>query len=125
MKVYLRSSNDFQKVYRQGKRYEGLLMTAFVLPNNLADNRFGVTASRKALGNAVQRNRAKRMLKETFRLSGSSVNCLALRYDWVVNAKRQLPALKVTAAIEEFERDRKSTRLNSSHERLSRMPSSA
>lgn len=79
-------------------------MTAFVLPNNLAHNRFGVTASRKALGNAVQRNRAKRMLKETFRLRRSSVNCLALRYDWVVNAKRQLPALKVTAAIEEFER---------------------
>ena len=104
MKVYLRSSNDFQKVYRQGKRYEGLLMTAFVLPNNLAHNRLGVTASRKALGNAVQRNRAKRMLKETFRLRRSSVNCLALRYDWVVNAKRQLPALKVTAAIEEFER---------------------
>ena len=104
MKAYLRSSSDFQKVYRQGKRYEGVLMTAFVLPNNLAHNRFGVTASRKALGNAVQRNRAKRMLKETFRLSGSSVNCLALRYDLVVNAKRQLPALKVTAAIEEFER---------------------
>ena len=103
MKVYLRSSNDFQKVYRQGKRYEGLLMTAFVLPNNLAHNRFGVTASRKALGNAVQRNRAKRMLKETFRLRRSSVNCLGLRYDWVVNAKRRLPALKVTAAIEEFE----------------------
>ena len=104
MKAYLCSSNDFQKVYRQGKRYEGVLITAFVLPNNLAHNRFGVTASRKALGNAVQRNRAKRMLKETFRLSGSSVNCLALRYDWVVNAKRRLLTLKVTAAIAEFER---------------------
>ena len=104
MKAYLRSSNDFQKVYRQGKRYEGVLMTAFVLPNNLAHNRFGVTASRKALGNAVQRNRAKRLLKETFRLRGSTVNALGQRYDWVINAKRRLPALKVTAAIEEFEK---------------------
>lgn len=103
MKAYLRSSNDFQKVYRQGKRYEGLLMTAFVLPNNLAHNRFGVTASRKALGNAVQRNRAKRLLKETFRLRGSSVNFLAERYDWVINAKRRLPFLRLTEAIEEFE----------------------
>lgn len=104
MKAYLRSSNDFQKVYRQGKRYEGVLMTAFVLPNNLAHNRFGVTASRKALGNAVQRNRAKRLLKETFRLRASAVNCLTQRYDWVINAKRRLPALKVTRAIEEFEK---------------------
>jgi ribonuclease P protein component len=104
MKVYLRGSNDFQKVYRQGKRYDGALMTAFVLPNNLSHNRLGVTASRKALGNAVQRNRAKRLVKETFRLRGSSLISLMQKYDWVINAKRRLPAMKVAAAIEEFDR---------------------
>ena len=103
MKVYLRGSADFQKVYRQGKRYEGTLMTAFVLPNNLSHNRFGVTASCKALGNAVQRNRAKRLLKETFRLKTSSLESLPRTYDWVINAKRRLPSLKVADAIEEFE----------------------
>jgi ribonuclease P protein component len=103
MTVYLRGSNDFQKVYRTGKRYEGVLMTAFVLPNNLSHNRFGVTASRKALGNAVQRNRAKRLLKETFRLKQTSLTVLLQRYDWVINAKRRLPSFKVTAAIDEFE----------------------
>lgn len=103
MKVYLRGSADFQKVYRQGKRYDGTLMTAFVLPNNLSHNRFGVTASRKALGNAVQRNRAKRLLKETFRLKTASLESLPQTYDWVINAKRRLPALKVADAIEEFE----------------------
>src|SRR6185295_10707394 len=103
MKAYLRGSNEFQKVYRQGKRYDGVLMTAFVLPNHLAHNRFGITASRKALGNAVQRNRAKRLLKETFRLTSSSIDNLGSSYDWVINAKRKLPSLKVSAAIEEFE----------------------
>ena len=103
MTAYLRGSNDFQKVYRTGKRYEGVLMTAFVLPNNLSHNRFGVTASRKALGNAVQRNRARRLLKETFRLQRSSLSGLLQTYDWVINAKRRLPSFKVTAAIEEFE----------------------
>jgi ribonuclease P protein component len=103
MKVYLRGSADFQKVYRQGKRYEGNLMTAFVLPNNLSHNRFGLTASRKALGNAVQRNRAKRLLKETFRLKTASLESLPQTYDWVINAKRRLPSVRVTDAIEEFE----------------------
>jgi ribonuclease P protein component len=103
MTAYLRGSKDFQKVYRTGKRYEGVLMTAFVLPNNLSHNRFGVTASRKALGNAVQRNRAKRLLKETFRLKKSSLCSLLKKYDWVINAKRRLPSFKVSAAIEEFE----------------------
>ena len=104
MTEYLRASQDFQRVYRKGKRYEGVLVTAFVLPNNLSHNRFGITASRKALGNAVHRNRAKRLLRETFRLKQSSLCGLQAKYDWVFNAKRRLPSFKVTAAMEEFER---------------------
>lgn len=103
MTAYLRGSQDFQKVYRKGKRYDGVLITAFVLPNNLSHNRFGITTSRKAIGNAVQRNRARRLLRETFRLKESSLLGLRTKYDWVFNAKRRLPSLKVTAAIEEFE----------------------
>jgi ribonuclease P protein component len=104
MTVYLRASHDFQKVYAKGNRYDGLLMTAFVLPNKLSHNRFGITASRKAVGNAVQRNRARRLLRETFRLRRSLLLDLQEKYDWVLNAKRALPTLKVTAAIEEFEK---------------------
>ena len=103
MKVNLRRSADFQKVYRQGKRYDGVLMTAFVLPNKLSHNRLGITASRKAVGNAVDRNRARRLLRETFRLKTSSLDSLPQTYDWVINAKRRLPSLKLSAAIEEFE----------------------
>lgn len=104
MTVFLRGSHDFQKVYRQGRRYEGVLITAFVLPNNLSHNRFGITASRKALGNAVQRNRAKRILRETFRLRQSLLLGLQEKYDWVLNARGRLPSFKVNAAIEEFEK---------------------
>jgi ribonuclease P protein component len=104
MTEYLRGSRDFQKVYRNGKRYDGTLMTAFVLPNKLSQNRFGITASRKAVGNAVLRNRARRLLKETFRLKKSSLSDLQEKYDWVVNAKRRLPSFKLNATVEEFEK---------------------
>jgi ribonuclease P protein component len=104
MTAYLRGSRDFQRVYRKGKRYEGILMTAFVLPNQLSHNRFGVTASRKALGKAVQRNRARRLLKEAFRLKKSLLSDLQEQYDWVINAKRRLPAVKLNATIDEFEK---------------------
>ncbi|HEY6229808.1 MAG TPA: ribonuclease P protein component [Pyrinomonadaceae bacterium] len=103
MKVNLRRSADFQKVYRQGKRYDGVLMTAFVLPNKLSHNRLGITASRKAVGNAVDRNRARRLLRETFRLKITSLDSLPQTYDWVINAKRRLPCLKLSAAMEDFE----------------------
>lgn len=104
MTVYLRGSDDFQKVYRTGRRYDSALMTAFVLPNNLPHNRLGITASRKALGNAVQRNRARRLLRETFRLRSSALVGLNANYDWVINAKKKLVSFKVAAAIEEFEK---------------------
>ncbi len=104
MTSYLRRSSEFQTVYRNGKRYEGSLITAFVLPNNLPYNRFGITASRKAIGNAVQRNRARRLLRETFRLKAPLLGELNENYDWVFNAKRKLTTLKVDAAFEEFEK---------------------
>ena len=104
MTAYLRRSRDFQTVYRKGRRYDGLLMTAFVLPNHLSHNRFGITASRKAIGNAVQRNRARRLLRETFRIQEALLGELQNHYDWVFNAKRKLPALKVKSAFEDFEK---------------------
>ena len=104
MTSYLRRSSEFQTVYRNGRRYEGSLITAFVLPNNLPYNRFGITASRKAIGNAVQRNRVRRLLRETFRLKEPLLGELNEKYDWVFNAKRKLLALKVDAAFEEFEK---------------------
>lgn len=104
MIAYLRASREFQKVYRSGKRYDGALMTAFVLANDLSHNRFGITASRKSLGKAVDRNRARRLLRETFRAKEPYLKSLNVKYDWVINAKRKLPALKAQASFEDFEK---------------------
>lgn len=104
METHLRGSKDFQKVYRTGKRYEGFFLTAFVAPNSLAHHRLGVTASRKAIGKAVDRNRAKRLLRETFRVTADRLNSLQKRYDWVLNARRTLLTPQSRNRLEEFER---------------------
>lgn len=103
-KTNLRDSRDFQVVYRSGKRYESHVVTAFVLPNKLGYHRLGITASRKAVGNAVQRNRAKRLLRETFRLTETSLQSLQRKYDWVLNGKRTLLISEVGKPLEEFRR---------------------
>ena len=102
MRKYLRDSAEFQHVYRNGKRYEGVFISAFVIENREANHRLGVTASKKALGKAVQRNRAKRLLRETFRLNETSLSELAKRYDWVLNAKAAVLTQKVNAPCQEL-----------------------
>lgn len=104
MKVNLRRSAEFKKVYQEGKRYQGSLVTAFVLANNYANHRLGVTVSRKISPTAVGRNRAKRLLKETFRLKSDSLANLKKNYDWVLNGRQALVSVKIGAPLEEFGR---------------------
>ena len=64
----LRRRPEFLKVQRQGVKTRGRYLTLFSLPNGLDTSRLGVVATRK-LGGAVQRNRAKRVMRELFRLN--------------------------------------------------------
>jgi len=63
----LRSRERFQEVRRQGESRKDRLVVLVYLPNDLPYSRFGFTASRR-VGNAVRRNRARRLLRESIRL---------------------------------------------------------
>jgi ribonuclease P protein component len=102
MRNHLRDSREFQHVYRNGKRYDGVFITVFVIENEGLQHRLGVTASKKVLGKAVQRNRAKRLLRETFRSNEPSLRALSRNYDWVLNAKKTVLDQKVHAPGQEL-----------------------
>ena len=98
----LQASEEFRLVYAKGRRYDTRWFTVFIYSKDLADHRLGVTASSKAVGCAVDRNRAKRILREMFRLSADELKTLAVNYDWVLNAKRSLLVSKAEARAAEF-----------------------
>lgn len=100
----LRKSAEFRLVYDEGKRFEGRLVTVFVLATALPRHRLGITASRKMSRLAVKRNRAKRLLREAFRLTVGELGALKNRYDWVFNARRSLLEVKTEAVIADLRR---------------------
>jgi ribonuclease P protein component len=62
----LSSSNEIKRVRREGKSYAHPLFVLVVMPNQVDRIRVAVIAGR-SVGKAVQRNRAKRLLREAIR----------------------------------------------------------
>lgn len=62
----LKKNSDFQQVYNFGKKYYGYYSLIFFIKNNLEYNRCGFVVSKKT-GNAVCRNRLKRLFREYYR----------------------------------------------------------
>jgi len=96
----LTARRQFVEVYEKGRRASCPSFTLFGLPNGLACSRLGLTVSRK-VGGAVVRNRAKRVLREVFRLRriGPSPSI-----DLVVNARRAMLDRTPAQIEREFER---------------------
>lgn len=63
---HVRKRADFELIYKTGFKRSGRLMTMFTRERETGPARLGIAATRK-MGAAVERNRAKRLVRELFR----------------------------------------------------------
>ena len=66
--ITLKKEKEFSKVYQKGHKKHTKYVIIIFLKNNLNEKRFGFVASKKT-GNAVKRNRIKRLFREVVRLN--------------------------------------------------------
>jgi len=83
-KFRLRRTSDFKRVRQTGRVFTHPFLVLTVLPNENSSIRIGITAS-KAVGSAVQRNRAKRRLRA---VADSMLSKLPAGWDMVLIARK-------------------------------------
>lgn len=86
----LKENREFSILYRKGKSLVTPVVVIYYRKNNKNINRFGITTGKK-IGNAVKRNRARRIIRAAF---SEILPTLKGSYDFVFVARVKTPYVK-------------------------------
>lgn len=76
--VRLTDANDYQRVFAGSTRFGNQYMTILATENQLNHPRLGLAISKKCARKAVDRNRIKRLVRESFRQNQSTLPAIDL-----------------------------------------------
>ena len=83
----LKKNKDFQAVYKNGRSYANQYLVMYIKKrNDDGENRVGISVSKK-VGNSVKRNRARRLMRESYRHIQDKLPC---GYDFIIIARNTI-----------------------------------
>lgn len=92
---------DFKRAFACGHKYRNEFFSFNVTANTLQHPRLGLAIAARAVGNAVQRNRIKRQIRDSFRLAQAGLPAV----DIVVSARsgaQAVPAAALRTALSQM-----------------------
>lgn len=92
-------NRDFRRAYARGKSFVTPVIVVYVIKNRYHTLRVGITTSKK-IGNAVQRNRSRRVIREAVRALAPGIKS---GYDLVLVARTKTPFVKSTEVAHALE----------------------
>ena len=95
----LNQNRDFLRLYRRGKSQAHPILVTYCQKNRRGGLRMGITATKK-VGNAVRRNRAKRLIRAAYRQLEPG---LAPGWDFVFVARSRTPDAKMQQVLRVME----------------------
>ncbi len=90
--VTIKSNCDFRRLYGKGKVFQAPALVSYVMKNRAGICRVGITSSKK-IGNAVERNRARRVIRAAYQ---SLEDKISGNYDIIFVARTKTKYVKST-----------------------------
>ena len=91
--------SEFVALSKSGEKIQDTEFIAYFIPTQHGQSRLGVTVTKK-VGQAVERNRIKRIVREFFRINR---HCLSGRWDINIIAKRQSAGIRSEKAYQSLQ----------------------
>ena len=95
----IKNDREFRFLFNKGETSVNYGFVCYFKKNNRRRNRIGIVTSKK-IGNAVKRNRSRRVIREAFRLFDHDISSLTdARYDFIFVARAQTASQKSTKLL--------------------------